>query len=103
MLLFDDFDQILGNTIGQDNWIFSITHAQVFKVQFWMALHGGHSPKRTIVWSVMGEVVHLDLGVLTKEQREKTCTLKTTSKYIDANGQSRFMGTSDLSQTQNLG
>lgn len=51
----------------------------------------------------MQEVVDLDLGVLTKEQREKTCTVQTTHKYTDRSGKSRFVGTDALSQTQNLG
>ena len=36
----------------------------------WMALHGGPTPKRTLLYSCMQEISHLDLGPLKKEVRE---------------------------------
>ena len=43
-----------------------------------MQLLGHPSPKPTTVWSNMREVSLLDMGKLSKHEREKRTTLKTT-------------------------
>jgi hypothetical protein len=68
-----------------------------------MQKHGAASPKRTILWSVMKEISMLDLGVLTKQEREEKTTRQTVRKYVDASGKQRFVGTADLSASQKLG
>lgn len=68
-----------------------------------MALHGSPSPKRTCIWSNMPQVLGLDLGVLTKEEKQRRTSVQTVRKYVNGSGQSRFVGTPALSQSQNLG
>ena len=51
----------------------------------------------------MKEIFTLDLGVLTRDERERRTTVQTTKRYKDASGKSRFVGTSALSQSQKLG
>ena len=68
-----------------------------------MQLHGAPSPKRTILWSVMREIANLDLGVLTREERERRTSSQTVRKYVDGSGKKRFVGTDDLSKSQKLG
>ena len=68
-----------------------------------MALHGAPSPKRTILWSPMKEIADLDLGVLTKAEKERRQSVQTVRKYTDKRGKRRFVGTSALSESQILG
>jgi hypothetical protein len=42
-----------------------------------MALHGGSSAKRTVVYSNIPEIAMLDLGKLTNAEKEKRTTIKT--------------------------
>ena len=67
-----------------------------------MMHHGGPSPKRTWLWSNMPEISQLDHGVLPKQVRDANTTVKTTRTYRDGKGKVRFVGTSGLSQSQNL-
>ena len=51
--------------------------AKVFKQGLWMALHDAPSCKRTILFSTMSTIASLDLGPLTKAEKEKRVTLRT--------------------------
>lgn len=90
-----------------------------------MALHGGSSAKRTVVYANIPEVAMLDLGKLTNAEKEERTTIKTVrslnarfwygityvlfyhqilvlawGKYIDGKGRKRFNGTAALSSSQ---
>lgn len=72
------------------------TTAQVYRNNFWMALHGAGSPKRTTVWSTRRIIVEAlaetsvmscprllypfrkDKGPLKKHVKDKKCKVKTT-------------------------
>lgn len=68
-----------------------------------MQLHGAPSPKPTTLWSTMREIASLDLGVLTRAEKEKRTTVSTVRKYVDPSGRARFVGTPALSASQKLG
>ena len=68
-----------------------------------MQLHGGPSPKRTLLWSNMSEISSLDLGKLSKVERERRTTTRTVKKYINKRGEKSFVGTTDLTKSQKLG
>ncbi len=68
-----------------------------------MQLHGAPSPKPTSLWSNMREIGLLDLGVLTRAEKEKRTTVSTVRKYHDSSGKARFVGTPQLSASQKLG
>ena len=57
---------------------------KVYETSLWMMLHGAPSCKRTILYSNMPEVCRLDLGKLTKHEKETRTTKKLTS-HLDAN------------------
>ncbi|CAE7495841.1 unnamed protein product [Symbiodinium pilosum] len=52
--------------------------AYVYQQSLWMMLHGAPSPKPTLLMSPMRTIYMLDLGVLTKSEREARTSLKTT-------------------------
>lgn len=54
---------------------------KVFSIRFWMQLHGSPTPKPTMVYSCMGEIESLDLGKLTKEEKERR-TQKELVRYL---------------------
>lgn len=86
------------------SWLnLNATATEVYNTSFWMQLHGAPSPKRTILWSVMREIGNLDLGVLTREERERRTSSQTVRKYVDGSGKTRFVGTDALSKSQKLG
>ncbi|CAK9108740.1 Uncharacterized protein SCF082_LOCUS50570 [Durusdinium trenchii] len=64
----------------------------VFQVYFWMALHGGRSPKRSMFMGNMSSLGGLDKGKLTKAERVKRTKISTARKYTDSSGKSRFVG-----------
>ncbi|CAK9017795.1 unnamed protein product [Durusdinium trenchii] len=66
--------------------------AWVFQTFFWMQLHGGSSPKRTVFMGNVRSIDRLNKGKLTKSVRTKKTKIKTTRKYIDKSGQRRFVG-----------
>ena len=45
--------------------------AKVYMCRFWMQLHGGPTPKPTLVYSCMQEIEALNLGKLTKTEKER--------------------------------
>ena len=51
--------------------------SQVFQTRFWMMLHGGGTPKPSLAYSNMAEVQGLDLGRLTKAEKQKRTTATT--------------------------
>lgn len=52
--------------------------SEVYEQSFWMMLHGNKTPKPTIVYSDMIEIHDLDLGVLTKKEKESRTSAKLT-------------------------
>ena len=54
------------------------TTAQVHIVYFWMMHYNKKSPKRSMMLSNMSSISMLDLGVLTKKQRDIPDRLETT-------------------------
>ena len=79
-----------------------MTYAQVYRCALWMMHHGGPSPKRTWLWSNMREIYQLDLGTLTKHERESKTTSKTVQKYTNSKGKKCFHGLPALSSSQIL-
>ena len=67
-----------------------------------MQLHGSPSPKRTLLWSNMFEIAELDLGKLSRAERERRTTTKTVKKYINKRGEKAIVGTADLAKSQKL-
>lgn len=67
-------------TVGSCNTAFlsHLISSKVFSASFWMQLHGHPSPKPTTCWSNMPEINLLDVGKLTKAEKEKRTTLQTT-------------------------
>lgn len=63
-------------------------YLQVFQTFFWMQLHGGSSPKRTVFMGNVRSIDRLNKGKLTKSVRTKKTKIKTTrslsrySRYI---------------------
>ena len=51
-----------------------------------MALHDAPSCKRTILFSTMATIKSLDLGPLTKAEKEKRVTLRTVRALSDTDG-----------------
>ena len=60
--------------------------SQVWKVAFWMQLHGSPTPKRTICFSNGAWIGGLDLGKLTKRVREQSTEFKTSRRDLTALG-----------------
>lgn len=48
--------------------------AEAYRIEFWMMKHGSLTPKPTELYSNMIEIKNLDLGTLTKEERNKSET-----------------------------
>ena len=67
-----------------------------------MLLHGGDSPKRTVVYSNMTTISSLDLGRLDKGTKEAKTRKVLVRKYFDKRGRQRFHGTRELSLSQTL-
>ncbi|CAE7435198.1 unnamed protein product, partial [Symbiodinium necroappetens] len=65
---------------------------KVYKQSFWMMLHGAGCPKRTLVLSPMATIAELDLGRLTKAEKEKRCTFKTVRRHRGKDGKMKFSG-----------
>ena len=55
--------------------------AQVHVQRFWMQLHGSPTPKPTLLYSCMREIGMLDLGVLSKQEKEKRTEKKLTRYF----------------------
>lgn len=72
-----------------------------------MAYFDHPSPKRTLCWSSRPEIQHLWVGKLTKKvrsaQKAKYPEFKSTVKYKDKDGRTRFKGSKSLKSTQKLG
>ena len=51
--------------------------SEVWRVEFWMQLHGGQCPKRTLCLSNGSWIQGLDLGRLPRHVREQCTTLRT--------------------------
>ena len=51
--------------------------AEVYEVSFWMMLHDAPTPKPTTCYSPMQTVASLDLGKLTKTERERRTNFTT--------------------------
>lgn len=66
--------------------------AFVYRQAFWMGLLGGQTPKRLLAWSNDNLISALDLGKLCREKRESLTGKKTTRRYVDRNGRTRFVG-----------
>ena len=73
---------------------------KVYKCAFWMRKYSSISWKRTWVWSITRRIEALDLGPLTKEEKQDSET--TTTSYRDANGRKRFKGNPNLKKSQHL-
>ncbi|CAK9084650.1 unnamed protein product [Durusdinium trenchii] len=69
-------------------------------VYFWMMHYNKKSPKRSMMLSNMSSISMLDLGVLTKKQRDIPDRLETTCKYLDKDGILRYQGNKQLKSTQ---
>ncbi|CAK8992823.1 Uncharacterized protein SCF082_LOCUS3230 [Durusdinium trenchii] len=69
-----------------------------YKTAFWMRKYGSISWKRTWVWANSRRIGSLDLGPLTEEEKEG-CE-KTTIRYKDAQGNTRWKGNANLKLTQ---
>lgn len=73
------------------DWFFNRV-AWVFSVHFWMLHHGAESSKRSVFYGNLSTMMGLDKGKLSRAEREKKTTRKTTRKYIDKSGKARFVG-----------
>lgn len=51
----------------------------------------------------MPEIGELDLGKLTRAEKERRTTARTVKKYTNKKGQKAFVGTAALSESQKLG
>ena len=72
------------------NSIYSCYHmimlSQVWKTCFWMQLHGGPTPKRTVCFSNGSWIGGLDLGKLTKRVRQRETQFKTSRRGLTVTG-----------------
>lgn len=73
---------------------------QVWKIGFWMKKYKSMSMKRTCVWSNCHTVGLLDLGPLTKHEKNKN--VKTTKTWTGKGGKKCYQGNATLKQTQIL-
>lgn len=55
---------------------------QVYQQNLWMLLHGAPSPKPTTLYSNMIEIAGLNLGVLTRKEKEMRTTAKLTRTLV---------------------
>ena len=63
-------------------WLFHAKpQTEAFQTEFWMCLHGSPTSKRTIVYSCMQEIQMLDLGPLTKAEKERRTKKKLTRHF----------------------
>lgn len=49
--------------------------------RFWMQLHGSPTPKPTLLYSCMREIEMLDLGVLSRQEKQKRTEKKLTRYF----------------------
>lgn len=56
--------------------------SEAFRVRFWMMLHGAKSAKPTLTYSNMEEIEMLDLGVLTKSEKEKRTEVALVRSFV---------------------
>ena len=54
---------------------------QVYKQSLWMALHDAPCAKRTVLYSSMATISSLDLGRLSKEERERRTSVTTVRAF----------------------
>jgi len=73
------------------DWFFNRV-VWAFNVRFWMMHHGGGSSKRSVFWGNVSTMGMLDKGTLSRAEREKKTTIKTSRKYVDKSGVARFVG-----------
>ena len=66
------------------------THDQVFKQKIFMRKYGVQSWKPTMLWSNSWHIQKLDLGELTKHEKETSVPLAHV--YVDRNGKKRSTG-----------
>ena len=60
--------------------------AKVFSASFWMMLLGHPSSKPTTCWSNIPEISMLDLGKLSRSEKESRTSLQTTRPFTAFNG-----------------
>ena len=78
----------------------TVCGTKTYKVAFWMRKYGSMSWKRTWVWSSSDTIKALDLGSLTKDEKQTSGTL--TTRYKDSKGTTRFKGNKHLKTSQYL-
>ncbi|CAE7315092.1 unnamed protein product [Symbiodinium necroappetens] len=66
--------------------------SKVFRQSMWMMLHGGPTPKPTLLLSPMCTISQLDLGPLRKAERQAKTRFQTVRRHLDKNKQKRFSG-----------
>ena len=76
--------------------------SEVYRQFFWMCCHGHPSPKHTMVIGNTKLLSRLNLGRLRTRAGGKPAKSKTTRRYKDKNGKTRFHGTSELKRSQRL-
>lgn len=54
------------------------TPSEAFYVRFWMMHHGGRTSKRSIFWGNVSTMMGLDKGKLSRHEKEKKTTIRTT-------------------------
>lgn len=74
---------------------------EVYVTSWWMAHYDAKTCKRHIAYSNSPTVRKLNLGTLSKEQKERVDLLgvRATRRYFDKKGRSRFVGTKQLRAT----
>ena len=69
---------------------------------WWMMHYGAETPKRHLALSNDAFAERLDLGKLSKRDREKNTKKTTVIKYHSKSGRASYKGTSALKSTQFL-
>lgn len=75
--------------------------AKIYKQLFWMRAFLHPTPKRTVLYSNTTWISNLSFAGKMKKADLET-TVKTTDKYVDSQGKTRFKGNSNLRSTQHL-
>ena len=72
----------------------------VWKVCWWMGAYGSPTPKRQYAYSCSKAILRLDVG--WKRKFAATASGKTVRKYKNKKGESRYVGTRHLRETEFL-
>eukprot|EP00969_Alexandrium_andersonii_P067449 2975612-Alexandrium_andersonii.AAC.1 len=77
-------------------WLSALLGSKLHRIHVWMNSYGGSSPKPTLLYSNMPDI----LNMCQTRNGKARATVNTVRRYTDVNGKARVVGTPQLKGTQ---